>query len=189
MASPDPYLLFTRRLQDLKIPYVVSGSVAATFYGEPRMTNDVDIIVFLKSDDVTRLQNAFPPDDFYCPPAEVIQVELQRPQRGHFNLIHHASGFKADIYLSGSDPLHAWALARAKKVKIDDDDLSLAPPEYVILRKLQFYREGQSAKHLRDIHRMLVAIGQDWDLASLETLIAQYGLAAEWESARAYSGP
>jgi hypothetical protein len=97
MASPDPYLLFTRKLQSLKVPYMVSGSVAATFYGEPRMTNDVDIVVFLKPEDASPLEGAFPRDEFYCPPAEIIRVEMQRPQRGHFNLIHLASGFKADI--------------------------------------------------------------------------------------------
>ena len=75
-----------------------------------------------------------------------------------------------------------------RSVKIGDDDLILAPPEYVILRKLQFHREGQSTKHLRDVHRMLVTLGQDWDRSSLEKLIAQHGLAAEWTSAREYSG-
>ena len=33
--------------------------------------------------------------------------------------------------------------------------LPVAPPEYVIVRKLQFYHEGGSEKHLRDISAML----------------------------------
>ncbi len=40
--------------------------------------------------------------------------------------------------------------------------LILAPPEYVIVRKLQFFREGGSQKHLRDISRMLTALGEEW---------------------------
>jgi hypothetical protein len=189
MASTDPYLLFTRKLQSLDVPYMISGSVAATFYGEPRMTNDVDIVAFLKSEDIPRLESAFPPGEFYCPPAEVIRQEWRRPQRGHFNLIHHASGFKADIYLSGNDPLHTWGIAESRKEKIGEDEICLAPPEYVILRKLQFYREGGSAKHLRDIHRMLLSLEDRYDRASLEHRIAQHGLSAEWASARNFTEP
>jgi len=188
MPDPDPFLIFTRKLDELRLPYMVSGSVAAMFYGEPRMTNDVDIIVFLKPEDVARLGAAFPLEQFYCPPEDVIRVELDRPQRGHFNLIHHGTGFKADIYLSGSDPLHAWGLARTRRVNLGDDALTLAPPEYVILRKLQFFREGRSEKHLRDIHRMLVTLGEPWDRSTMETMVAQHGLQAEWKAARDFSG-
>jgi hypothetical protein len=188
MASPDPFLFFTRIFGELRIPYLVSGSVASTFYGEPRMTYDVDIILFLKAEDVPRLESAFPPQQFYCPPGDAIRAELERSHRGHFNLIHHATGFKADIYLSGSDPLHAWALERVRKVDFDGEVLALAPPEYVILRKLQFYREGRSTKHLRDIFRMLAGLGANCDRAALEKLIEEHGLAAEWAAAQAHSG-
>lgn len=143
MPPPEPFLIFTRKLEELGIRYMVSGSVAAIYYGEPRMTNDVDIIVFLQRSDATRLEAAFPGDDFYCPPREVIQIEIARSQRGHFNLIHHETGFKADIY-PVCDELHRWGLSRAQIVELDEDRVSFAPPEYVVVRKLQFYREGGS---------------------------------------------
>jgi len=184
MPPPDPYLAFTRTFDELGIPYLVSGSVAAIFYGEPRMTNDVDIILFLKPGDASRLSSAFPPERYYCPPDEVIRAELERSERGHFNLIDQSTGFKADIYLSGQDPLHAWALGRARTVDLEGDRLILAPPEYVILRKLQYYREGRSQKHLRDIHRMLVGLGENWDRPGLEAMIARHGLFEEWNEAQ-----
>jgi hypothetical protein len=59
-----------------------------------------------------------------------------------------------------------------------------APPEYVILRKLQFFREGGSGKHLRDIARMLTVLGEEWDRTTLARMIAEHGLTAEWEQAR-----
>lgn len=181
MLSPEPFLIFTRKLNELGIAYMVSGSVAAIYYGEPRMTNDVDIIVFLKRDDVTRLVKSFTLEEFYCPPSEVIQMELAREQRGHFNLIHHNTGFKADIYLVGGDALHAWGLAHTETADLDGDKVIFAPPEYVITRKLQFYREGKSQKHLRDISRMLTGLGEDWDRTSLLSMINDHMLADEWE--------
>ncbi len=94
MPPPDPFLSFTRTFQELRIPYLVSGSVASIYYGEPRMTNDVDIILFLKLEDVSRLESAFPPERYYCPPAEVIRTEMGRSEGGHFNLIDQSTGFK-----------------------------------------------------------------------------------------------
>jgi hypothetical protein len=168
MPSPEPFLLFTRKLGELGLRYMVSGSVASIYYGEPRLTNDVDIIVFLKREEAPRLAAAFPADEFYCPPPEVIALECAREQRGHFNLIHHQTGFKADIYLAGSDGLHDWGIEHAVEVDLDGDRVSFAPPEYVIVRKLQFHREGGSSKHLRDVARMIVALGEAWDRRELQ---------------------
>ncbi|MCX6853777.1 MAG: hypothetical protein NTV80_02605 [Verrucomicrobia bacterium] len=180
MQSPEPYLIFTRKLEQLDLRYMVSGSIAAIFYGEPRMTNDVDIIVFLRREDAERLIQAFPSEDFYCPPKEVIEAERIRHQRGHFNLIHHQTGFKADIYLTGRDELHAWAFNHLVEADLEGDRIVFAPPEYVIIRKLQFFREGGSEKHLRDIHRMLIGLGDDWPITSLQGMIQENRLELEW---------
>ena len=125
-------------------------------YGEPRMTNDIDMIVHLTDQQALHLPELFPFERFYCPPVEVILSESRRASRGHFNLIHHDTGHKADIYLRGSDELQAWGLSHRKQASLGpDQSLWLAPPEYVILRKLEFYREGGSSKHLTDIRGML----------------------------------
>lgn len=187
MPPHNPFLVFTRKLNELGVRYMVSGSIAAIFYGEPRLTNDVDIIVFLKRSDVPLITRAFPLDEFYCPPADVIQMEIAKDQRGHFNLIHHETGFKADIYTVGRDELHTWGLANTHQITNGNDTISLAPPEYVIVRKLQFYREGHSEKHLRDIGRMLIGLGDSWNRETLLGLIRAQGLQTEWQLALAES--
>ncbi len=180
MPAPDPFLIFTRKLNELQLRYMVSGSVAAIYYGEPRMTHDVDIIVFLQAADARRLVKTFPTEEFYCPPLDVIEAERGRDQRGHFNLIHHDTGFKADIYLSGRDEMHAWGLQNAITADIEGDTVIFAPPEYVMVRKLQFYREGGSEKHLRDIQRMLVGLGDNWSQAALLEMIKDHHLDVEF---------
>ena len=180
MPEANLFLLFTQRLNTLGVPYMVSGSVAVIIYGEPRLTHDVDLIVVLGQHHIPRLPEAFPPAEFYCPPAEVIAVEAAREQRGHFNIIHHETGFKADVYLSGRDPLHAWGLARARRLEVEGQPLVVAPPEYVIIRKLEYYREGGSEKHLRDIRSMLNMSSQTIQIAELERQIAARGLQDAW---------
>lgn len=175
MDSPEPFLLFTSKFNELGLRYMVSGSVAAIYYGEPRLTNDVDIIVFLRREDAKKLPAAFPAEEFYCPPLEVIESERTRDQRGHFNLIHHESG------LTGRDELHAWGLSHTIKADLEEEQVVFAPPEYVIVRKLQFFREGGSQKHLRDISRKLIGLGDDWNRDTLMTMISTHHVKAEWQ--------
>ena len=180
MPEANLFLMFTHRLNTLGVAYMVSGSVAVIIYGEPRLTHDVDLIVVLDQGQIARLPEAFPPKEFYCPPAEVIAVEAAREQRGHFNIIHHETGFKADLYLSGRDPLHAWGLARARRLEVEGQALVVAPPEYVILRKLEYFREGGSEKHLRDIRSMLVTSPEAIKISDLEQQIVARGLQEAW---------
>jgi hypothetical protein len=159
---------------------MVSGSVAAIAYGEPRLTHDVDLVAVLERQHIARLPQAFPPSEFYCPPEEEMRIEAEREQRGHFNLIHHETGFKADVYLAGRDPLHAWALARTRRIDVDGEPILLAPPEYVILRKLEFFREGGSEKHVRDIQSILAVSPDLIHRDELEELVATRGLQQAW---------
>lgn len=154
MSETDLVLLYTRRLERAGFTYMITGSVAGVFYGEPRVTHDVDLVLALARSDTARIAELFPLDEFY-PPEEIIVQEVLRAQRGHFNLIHHESGFKADVYLANRDPFHKWALSERRLVEVDGEPVHVAPLEYVIVRKLEFYREGGSEKHLRDIEGML----------------------------------
>ena len=178
MPGPDPLAPFLEPLERLGLPYCVTGSVAASVYGEPRLTADIDIVLLLKPGDIAALRSAFPEAGYYVPPDETLRLELARDSRGMFNLIHHASQFKADIYLAGHDPLHAWALENRRRISLGDSGAWIAPPEYVILRKLEYLREGGQDKHVRDIRFILAASAVD--RAFVETEVARLGLQVQW---------
>jgi hypothetical protein len=181
MPEPELFLLFVRPLNRANIRYMVTGSVAAIFYGEPRLTHDVDLVAFLNQADIRGLAGSFPTADFYLPPPEVITAEAQREERGHFNIIHIATGFKADVYPTGQDDLSAWAFRLRRQVQFEGETVVLAPPEYVIVRKLEYYREGGSEKHLRDIRSMLTISGQQLDRAALSEWIQRRAVQAQWQ--------
>ena len=182
MPGLDPLAPFIEPLERLGLPYCITGSVAASVYGEPRLTADIDVVLLMKRSDLALLLNAFPESEYYVPPEETLRCELARRVRGMFNLIHHASQFKADIYLAATDPLHAWALAHRRRIDLSGLGAWIAPPEYVILRKLEFFREGGSDKHLRDIRFMLAATPVE--AGFLESEIARLGLEGPWELCR-----
>ncbi len=179
MALPEFYAPFIRPLNALGLDYFVTGSVASGIYGEIRTTLDIDIVLELPAVEASRLQNAFPIETYYCPPRDVILIESRRPERGQFNIIHHASGFKADVFLQGRSPLNHWAMAnRSSHDYGDGDSLWVAPPEYVILKKLEYFREGGSEKHPRDIRFMLACT--DVNRAFIEEHVARLGLGPQW---------
>ncbi len=178
----DLFTLFTSRLDAAGVNAVITGSVAAMLYGEPRLTHDIDMAVLLDVAHIDALVRAFPDEEFYCAPAEVIRVEAKRSQRGHFNIIHHETGFKADMYIAGDDPLHQWALSNHRTVALGETTLKVAPPEYVIIRKLEYFREGQSTKHLQDIRGVLRHLGDGLDRAELTSRIARRGLEPQWRA-------
>lgn len=183
MLQRSLFAPFIARLDGLGFPYFVTGSTAGIAYGEPRLTNDIDIVIALSLRDVRAFVAAFPLEEFYCPPEDVLAIEVRRGQRGHCNVIDHATGFKADIYIAYGE-LHRWALAHRRIIELDGLGVPVAPAEYVILRKLEYFREGKSEKHLRDIRGMLEVSAGQIDQPFLDTWIARMGLGAAWDQAR-----
>jgi hypothetical protein len=185
MHDPELFILFTCPLDDAGLAYMVTGSVATMVYGEPRLTNDIDIVLELDPTRATQLATLFPAEQFYCPPEEVLLIEAGRSRGGHFNLIHHATGYKADVYLRGKDALSVWGLSRRRRLDLGANGaMWVAPPEYVIIRKLEFYREGGSAKHVADVQGVLDVSGDSIDMASVGEWVDRLGLGSQWAEAR-----
>jgi hypothetical protein len=186
MQDPDLISLFVTPLEKAGISYMITGSIASSIYGEPRNTLDIDLVVILEKHQVSQLPALYPENDFYLPPFDVIAIEARREAHGHFNIIHHNTGLKADIYLSRNHPSLPWALQNIRRVETPSSPINLAPPEYVILHKLEFYREGGSEKHLRDIAGMIEQ--QELDQEFLDHAIRQLGLEPQWQAAHARAG-
>lgn len=181
MLGDDLLTLFVDPLERLGLDYMVTGSVASMLYGEPRLTNDVDLVLDLSPPDAPRLRAAFSSSDFYCPPEDEIRLEAGRAIRGHVNILHIPTALEADIYFAGDDWLHRWALPRYHRLEVESRSIRLAPPEYVIVRKLSFFREGGSSKHVRDVRALVSARRAGLDLGALRVLAAREGVLDLWK--------
>jgi len=170
-------------LESLEIPYMMTGSVGAMLYGEPRLTNDLDVVVVLAPRHIAPLTAAFTDWSFYVPPAAVILEAIR--QRGQFNLIHVDSGSKADLILRKQTDFAQTEFDRRRLVVFTERvESQSATPEDIILAKLQSFREGQSHKHLDDIAGMLRVVGDQLDRGYLEHWVARLGLTREWTLAQ-----
>ncbi len=168
------------RLELAEFPYCLVGGMAAIAYGRPRLTLDADLVLALSPGRVDRLLKAFPPEEFYLPPEEVLIAETRHEVRGYFNIIHLATGMKADCYLPGRNSLANWELKNRRRLMVDFGEAWFAPPESVIVNKLLFFKEGRSEKHLEDIRAMLEST-TDIDRKVLQEWIQELRVEPEWE--------
>jgi hypothetical protein len=174
-------------LEQLHIPYLVTGSMATIAYGEPRFTNDIDVVVALQLEQVDAFCAAFPEPEFYCPPDMVLQ---SLRQRFPFNILHPESGLKIDVILPSDSEFDRVRLSRAVRVQGSPEFAAwFASPEDVIVKKLQYYREGGSEKHLRDIAGVLKIRGDRVDRQYIDDWTNRLGLTAEWQLVLARLAP
>jgi hypothetical protein len=167
-------------LESLKISYLVTGSVAAMAYGEPRLTNDIDIVAGVEEGHIRGLLEAFPEDEFYIR-ADMIRQAIGQP--GQFNIIHPASGLKVDVIIRRDTPFDQSRFSRKRLISpAESYQASFASPEDVILKKMEYYREGGSEKHLRDITGILKVSGEDIDRAYTALWADRLGLVEIWEA-------
>ncbi len=177
-----PYELLgktVRILEDLGIPYLVTGSIAAMAYGEPRLTNDIDIVADIEDIHVSSLMAAFPAEQFHV--SEEAIGEAIRHQK-QFNIIHPASGLKVDIIIREDTPFNDSRFNRIRRIKPGEGyEADFASPEDIIIMKMRYFKEGGSEKHLRDIAGIMKISGPEIDNAYIGDWAKRLDLLEIWE--------
>ena len=180
METNDLLRFVAAAFERLGLNYFVTGSMATIAYGEPRFTNDIDVVVDLPTEKVAALCAAFPPEQFYVSAAAVAEaVRLRHP----FNILHPESGLKVDGFVASESEFDRSRLGRALRLHVlPDRTVSFASPEDVILKKLVYYREGASEKHLRDIAGVLRVRGEQLDMNYLREWVQKLELSDAWQA-------
>ncbi len=162
----------------LDLDYFIAGSIATSFYGEPRFTNDIDVIVVLVDSDVESFCEAFPSEEFYLSQPAVTSA-VQKKQS--FNILQPKTGLKVDVFVYDDSPLEKSRLERRVQKELADGlNAWLACPEDTILKKLCYFAEGNSDKHVRDILGVLKIQQETIDITYLSYWANQLGLADLW---------
>ena len=167
--------------KQLNLRYLVTGSTATIAYGEPRFTNDIDVVLELPSEQIDQFCHLFPEADFYLSrPAVVSAVQ----SNGQFNLIHPMSGLKVDFMVFVPTEFNQCRMTRGRDLPaLEDHTVRFASPEDVILMKLKYFKEGGSQKHLRDIRGVLAVQGDKIDRQYIYDWARKLGVADEWTTA------
>jgi len=167
-------------LERLGARYFVTGSTASIFFGEPRFTNDLDIVVELHLRNVERFCAEFPPGEFYLSEEAVRRAIVRKTT---FNILHPASGLKVDVIVPADTMFNRSRFARVQRVHPEAGfEAYFTSAEDVIVKKMEFFREGGSVKHLRDIAGILKISGDALDREYIESWAENLGLETIWRT-------
>lgn len=167
-------------MERLQIPYMVAGGFAAIFYGEPRLTIDVDIVADIKVKHVKAFIAAFPLPEYYLS-EEGIYDSLRR--RYPFNVIQSATGAKVDIVPLPDEPFTRAAFSRRQRMVYNEagQEADFISIEDIVLAKLFAFEQTGSEKHLRDARGVLVVQWGQLDLELIRHIAGRSGVLAQFE--------
>ena len=151
----------------LEVQYFVGGSVASSAHGVARASLDADVVADLHPSMVDRLAQQLE-GAYYLP---IDQMRTAAADRRSFNLIHLATMFKIDVFVSKGRPFDRSAAGRARRHTIGsrgDYQFFVASAEDTILAKLEWFRLGgeTSERQWWDVIGVL-RVGSDTDRAYL----------------------
>ena len=169
-------------LETLGAEYMIGGSQAAMYYGEPRLTRDVDVIVALRLEHLPALLERFPRAEFYV---DEHAAQDAIGTSGQFNIIHPDSGLKIDVYINPDTEYDRTRLARRQRLPLDPSvNAYFARPEDIVLYKLLYHRQVESGVHLRDVVGILRVSGSELDQRYLTDWAERLGLGPLWAAIR-----
>jgi hypothetical protein len=167
--------------------YAITGSQASFAYGEQRFTNDIDVVADIRSNQLPGLFAAFPKDQFYIYISED-GARYASEHGGQFNIIHPDSGLKIDVIVPGKRDGPDELQRRLQLPTAHNAFAWFITPEDLILKKMAFYRDGGSEKHLRDIAGILKVQREVLDREYIAKWSGQLGLDVIWELIRSKAG-
>ena len=171
--------------ESLKIAYFVGGSVASSYHGATRSTMDVDLVAQISQPNIDPFLAQISKDYYASKPA--MQDAIDR--KSCFNLIHHTTSFKVDIFVSRGRLFDVNSMARAQPGEIGLESKLLVPlasPEDTIVSKLEWYRLGDEAsqRQWEDVTRVLKLLGDQVDTDYINDAAKEVGVSDLWKRLR-----
>jgi len=169
------------RLDRAGIPYMVTGSIASTLHGVPRLTLDLDVVIDPTAETLDAFLDALPSDKFYVD-REAAQQALR--QREQFNVVEPATGWKIDFLIRKNRPFSREEFGRRRQAEISGVPTYVATAEDMIVAKLEWARASGSERQLADVVGILAVSGPHLDFEYVKRWVAELGLSDVWSQVR-----
>ena len=176
--------LVLEALEASQVEYLIGGAVAEWAWGEPRATQDLDIVINLPIKTVSRLSKELEKRNMLVPTDIILDTMMEDRADIPLNAIHIYSGLKADLYLMREgDALRKSAFQRRLLVDYGPPigEVYVHSPEDLILYKLMYLGLSGQPKHARDIAAILRTKKGQLDFGYTERWVNQLGLGSLWK--------
>ena len=147
-------------LNNVGIPYMLAGSTGSSFHGQPRATNDVDIVIAPDEEQLHSFVQSLGRD--YYVSTDAVRDAFTR--KSAFNVIDSRTGWKADFIIRKERPFSKEEFQRRQNIKFMGLDIWIVSPEDVILSKLEWAKNSASDQQFRDALGVAMVQGEHLDL-------------------------
>jgi hypothetical protein len=141
----------TGKFEQLNIQYMLTGSLAMSYYAQPRMTRDIDFVVNILPTVVIKMESTFAPDYYIS----IDSVNDAIDKEFIFNLIHTESSIKVDCIIRKNEEYRITEFERRQKIRLADFEIYIVSKEDLIISKLIWYNDGGSDLQKKDITNLL----------------------------------
>ena len=175
--------LVLEALNAADIDYLIGGAVATWAWGEPRTTQDLDLVVDLPLEAMADLSKELEKRDMLVPVEVLIDLMIENRADLPVNAIHMHSGYKAELFLlKPGDAFREMNLKRRRLVDFGPP-LGLVyvhAPEDLILNKLHYFTISQQPRHIRDIAGIVLNQGEALDYEYIDQWAVRLKLLETW---------
>lgn len=148
-----------KHLEEDEFEYFLTGGVALSCYIYPRFTRDIDIVIHLKMADTENFQKIFS-EGYYCDTEAIRDAVIQR---GMFNIINQDYNYKIDFILPKFTEYNYEVFLRKRRLKTFTFSSWVISPEDLVISKLSWIQQLQSAIQTSDIAQLVELRNLDLD--------------------------
>jgi hypothetical protein len=165
---------------------MLTGSFASVFYGLPRSTQDIDLVISATSQQLREFVGSLSTTEYYAD----VDAALEAYRRESlFNIIDLKTGWKIDLIIRKSRAFSHEEFGRRKKINVHGTGLFTASAEDVILAKLEWSKLSQSRRQIEDAAGILRMQWGSLDRSYLEQWVRLLALEIEWKEALVVARP
>lgn len=171
----------TAELDRSGIEYMLTGSFASVYYGSPRSTQDIDLVIAATSAQLRAFIGSLPSREYYSDVDAALEA-LRR--QSMFNIIDMKTGWKIDLIIRKARAFSREEFKRRQRLNVKGASLFVASAEDVILAKLEWSKLAQSHRQIEDVAGILKINSASLNRPYLEKWIQELELKKEWEDAQ-----
>lgn len=160
---------------------MLAGSFASSYHGDPRTTNDIDLVIDPTRDALGRFVQGLEREHDYVSESAALEAY---ERRGQFNVVMLDSGWKADLILCRKRAFSRSEFGRRQPAEIAEIRVFVATVKDTVIARLEWARLGEFERQLRDVAGILELCEGALDLESIEEWVRELGVAEEWDRVR-----
>ena len=181
MSPAELFRRITSALDKAGIAYMLTGSFASTYYGAPRSTQDIDVVIEATEGQLRTFVRALPSNEYYAD----LDAALEAYERqSMFNLIDLSTGWKIDLIIRKSRAFSREEFGRRRQIQLQGVSLFVTSIEDIVIAKLEWSKLAQSHRQIEDIEGILKMQSESMERLYLEKWILELGLEKEWQDAQ-----